>query len=404
MRGSLKAFCVGALVACSAPAPAPKGPPTYLGDVAPLIAARCSECHHAGGVAPSPSLADYEDVKSYADPISMDAQLRTMPPWGADDSGACGTWDGARWLTDDEIATFVTWEKNGEPEGAPDTITGATPPLPIPFVTDAVLDLGGVYQPGLGAGGNRCFVADPALDRDRLLTAISVSSGDARAVAQVTLFALDSDAAESAAASLDAGDPGLGYSCFGTSRTPDSRLVASWSWPTPELPLPSGTGVRLLAGRKLIVQIHYDIAATGSAFASDTQVALQLDDTAREAFVVTVAASGPLAPGLESVTADFEQPAGQRMTLVGVAPRMHIRGKSMTLAAERSGGTICLASFPNWNFYESQLFRAQSPVPIDASDVLHVSCTFGTLGRTDPVPFGDSIDDEECTAYLFVTP
>ncbi len=263
VRRIVEWVAVTVLVGCApSPPPPPRGPPTYLSDIAPLIAAHCQECHKVGGVSPAPSLADYEDVKSYAEPIGMDVQLRTMPPWGVDDGGWCGTWDDARWLTDDEIARVVMWQQNGAPEGLPDTISAATPPLPTQFTPGALLDIGGVYQPGLGPGGNRCFVADPALDRDRLLTAIRVSSSDPRAVAQVTLFSLDSDAAEAAAASLDAGDPGLGYSCFGTTRTPDARLVASWSWPTPVLNLPAGTGVRLHAGRELVVQIHYDSHAS----------------------------------------------------------------------------------------------------------------------------------------------
>jgi hypothetical protein len=380
------------VAACNHP---PAHPPDYHNDVAPLIESYCRDCHHAGGVAPVPSLADYDDVKTYAEPIRIGAELRWMPPWAADNSGRCGTWQDARWMRDEDIATIVKWQEDGAPEGVPDAVTSATP-VAAPFRSDAVLDIGGTYKPGLGAGGNRCFIADPQLDRDRLLGAIRVIADDARGIGQVTLFALDGGDAEAQA--LDAADPGLGYGCFGTARADGARLVSSWTRPLPVLRMPAG--VRLHAGAKMVVQIHYDVSQTGSAFASGTQVELELDDQIPEATVLPIAAAGPLAPGLTSVSVETRQPAQECLRMVGVAPRMHIRGQAMTLDAAHAG---CLADFPNWYVYDQQLFRAVLPRRIDAGDVLHLSCTYDTRGRTDPVQFGDDIDDEECVAYLLVT-
>jgi hypothetical protein len=383
------------VAACGAAA-APQ--PTYHHDIAPLVAANCSDCHHPNGVVPVPSLDSYQNVVTYLQAMVMDTQLRDMPPWGADNSGECGTWDGARWLSAAQIATFATWERLGAPEGAPDAVTAATP-LPQPFEPALALDIGGVYQPGLGAGGSRCFLADPQLDRDRLLTAIRVISDDPRAIAQVTIFALDSAQADAEAAALDAAEPGLGWSCFGTTRTSDARLVASWTWPTPILRMPAGTGVRLSAGRQMVLQIHYDIEYTSTSFASDTQVALELDDQVAEARVLPVTAAGPLAPGQESVTVEATQMAQRDLRVVGVAPRMHSRGQSLKLDADGA----CLGEFPEWSFNRQQLFRAAEPRRVRAGSNLHIRCDFNTQGRTDPVQFGDSTDEEECVAWLFVT-
>jgi hypothetical protein len=394
----LRLLAAVALSACQAD---PPRKPTYYRDVAPLLASNCQECHQPAGIVPVPPIVDYSSVVSYAQPIVMATQLREMPPWAADNSGACGTWDGARWLSDAEISTLATWVTDGEPEGTPDAVSAATPMM-TPFAPAVALDIGGVYQPGLGAGGSRCFLVDPQLDQDHLLTAIRVISDDPRAVAQLTLFALDSPDAEAQAAALDAAESGLGYSCFGTTRTTDSRLVASWTWPAPILRLPAGTGVRLSAGRQMVIQIHYDIAYTSTAFASDTQVELELDDQVAEAHVLPLAANGPLAPGLASVQVDARQVVDQSIRVVGVAPRMHNRGKTMTVAVENNG-TTCLATFPAWHFNDQQLFRASHPVAVPSGSNLHITCDFDTEGRTDPVAFGDSTDDEECTAYLFVT-
>src|SRR5438270_774872 len=137
----------------------------------------------------------------------------------------------------DEIATIAAWQERGAPEGRARPAP-VVPRREAPFRADATLDAGGLYRPGLGAGGNRCFVADPKLERDRLLSAIRVVTSDPRALAQVTLFALDSADGETDARALDAADAAPGYACFGTARARDARLVASWSWPDPVLRLP----------------------------------------------------------------------------------------------------------------------------------------------------------------------
>ena len=269
------------------------------------------------------------------------------------------------------------------------------------------MDTGGVYQPRIGSAGNRCFVADPKLASDRLMTAINVVASDPRAVAQVTLFALDSDAAEAEAAALDAADATLGYSCYGTTRVRDSRLIDSWTWPDPVLRMPAGTGVRLEAGRKLVVQIHYDIALTGSAFQTATRVDLALDGhgrEAREARVVPVVAERHAAAGAtlrrgRGHPHHRASPARGRHRGAHAHPRRDLapRGRAWR------GTTICLGSFDHWHVIEQQLDRAQTPALLEAYDRVRVSCAYETLGRDRPVKFGDGIDDEECVAYLFVT-
>jgi hypothetical protein len=394
VRLALAAVCVAA---CNH-APTPHDP-TWHGDIEPLFATYCRDCHQPNGINAVPTLTDYESVLVYAEPIRLFTRARVMPPWGADNSGDCGTWQGARWLSEAQIESIASWLDNDAPQGAPDAISGATM-FVTPFRSDALIDIGAPYKPGLGAGGNRCFLADPHLDRDRLLTAIRVASDDPRAVAQVTLFALDSAEAEAEALALDAAESGSGYGCFGTARVADARLVASWTWPEAVLRLPSGTGIRLHQGRQLVIQIHYDVSRTSSSFVSGTQVELELDDQATEARVLPVSAELQLPPGASSVATEVVHTIDQKVKLVGVAARMHIRGRNLQLAVEDGA---CLARFPNWDFYNQQLFRAAQPTVIETGQKLRLSCEHTTLGRTETMHSGDSIDDEECVAYLYVT-
>lgn len=373
--------------------------PTYHRDVAPILARNCLECHRQGGTAAA-LFDDYAHARTYAQTLKVSMQTRHMPPFGADNTGLCGTFEDARWLSTDEIATVARWQEAGSPEGAPQPAPEVKIPT-APFRADATVDIGGVYEPGIGPGGNRCFVADPKLDRDRLLDAIQVRSDNHRGVAQVTLFALDTPEADASALALDAADPGLGYSCFGSARVKDARMVASWTWPRPVLRLPAG--LRLRAQRKLVVQIHYDLTQATGQFRSATRVGLEFDDHAREARIVKLEATGALPPGEKYVSVDHEEPLAKGGRLVGLAPRMHIRGNAMQVSLVRGEKNRCLGDFDHWHFVDQQLFRLRDPVALESGDRLRIQCSYRTLGRPAPMQFGEGIDDEECTAWLLVT-
>jgi hypothetical protein len=62
------------------------------------------------------------------------------------------------------------------------------------------------YTPGLDVTAYRCFLVDPKLPEDHLVTAFRVGPTDARSVAQVTVYQLESEAAEDAARALDDAD------------------------------------------------------------------------------------------------------------------------------------------------------------------------------------------------------
>ena len=58
---------------------------TFARDVAPILQARCQECHHAGSMAPM-SLVTYEETRPWAKSIRQRVILRQMPPWHIDPS------------------------------------------------------------------------------------------------------------------------------------------------------------------------------------------------------------------------------------------------------------------------------------------------------------------------------
>ncbi len=90
------------------------GQVTFSSDVAPIVFARCAQCHHPDGSAPF-SLLTYPEARSHATQIALVARNRVMPPWKADPAGH--KFIGLDPLTDPEIAMLERWVADGAREG-----------------------------------------------------------------------------------------------------------------------------------------------------------------------------------------------------------------------------------------------------------------------------------------------
>jgi hypothetical protein len=351
-------------------------------------------------------LETYAEVREAAGKIHRAVETRMMPPWGADNTGLCRTWKGALALPDADIQTLMKWTESSQEEGDPGRAHPRTPDV-VPFRPSGLtLDQGADFAPGLGPAAYRCFVVDPALPKDRLLTAIRVGSTEPRSVQQLTLYALDTAEADGAATALDVGEEGPGYTCYGSSRVPAARLVASWTWDAPVLRLPAGSGLPLRGGHKLVLQAHYNPITTGINVPTRTHVDLELQDPGEGTHEASFLAVSPtdfiLAPGRPHAETTGQLTVSRRLTVLGIAPRMHSRAKTMEVAFLRAAKRECLGNFDHWDFYQQRFFEHSTPVLLEPGDVVQVSCIFDTESRQEPTRMGEGIDDEECLASLLV--
>src|SRR5450755_1744322 len=92
--------------------------PTFTKDVAPILQAKCEECHHKGTAAPI-SLSTYEETRKQAALIKERVASRMMPPWHLDRTVGIQRFKNDRSLTDEQIATIVRWVDSGTPFGDP---------------------------------------------------------------------------------------------------------------------------------------------------------------------------------------------------------------------------------------------------------------------------------------------
>src|ERR687887_226914 len=123
----------GALIAIAAPSLAaepPAKPITFSKDVAPILQAKCQECHQPNSIAPM-SLITYQEVRPWARSIKERVATRQMPPWHIDRSVGVQKFKNDMSLTDEQVDTIVRWVDEGALQGDPKDM-----PQPKPLVTD----------------------------------------------------------------------------------------------------------------------------------------------------------------------------------------------------------------------------------------------------------------------------
>jgi hypothetical protein len=417
--------------------------PTYWRDVAPVLEAHCLQCHSAGGIAPM-QLGSYDEVRPLAHLIAQETGARRMPPWPPESEG-CRSLQSPRVLTPEQIAMLATWAAEGAPEGnRADYVAPELPPTvrPLPErAGDIVVQPAEAYMPNQRLTDDyHCFVMDPQLTDTRDVVGVRVVPGNPRIVHHVILFEVREEALAELQR-LDDAEPGPGYTCFGgvnidpVFRAPppgspdlaDFNLQFVVGWAPGGVPgyLPPNTGIRLKPGSRLVMQVHYNLSNETRGMTDQTKVELFLSPSlltqaiwtpfAQTSFRVP-AGAGPTDPAA-TVRATMQSPYPIR--IFGLAPHMHIRGRSIRVDAEHvNGERECLINIPQWNFHWQQSYFFTAPFrPNSAAatrDTLHLSCTYDNTPANQPVVdgvrqsprdlhWGEGTNDEMCLNFFYVS-
>jgi hypothetical protein len=301
---------------------------------------------------------------------------------------------------------------------------------------------GGAYRPQAEAGGTddyRCVLLDPKIDADSFLSGVVLQPGNPNLVHHAILYRVDPEQL-GAAKAKDAGDPRLGWSCFGGPGLPGNAAdlgglnsapwVAAWATSGGEQRFADGTGQRARAGTRVILQMHYNLLNGDGA--DSTTVKLRLAPRGarlqplqtlllpapvelpcapketgplcdREASVLDVIRrfgvnSGRVVAGLQLLcdgsftnpksgpTQSCGRPVTETLQLRAVAGHMHLLGRSVRIDLQRQDGTSQrLLDVKVWDFDDQRATVLPQTLTVHAGDRLRVSCTHdATLRRMLP--------------------
>ncbi len=370
--------------------------------------------------------------------------------------------DGAATAADEQPAGVES-----EAKIAHDDHVDAEPAAEVPLRKGerrATLEMPAAYTPsapyGAGTDDYRCFLLDPELVDDEWLTGTTVQPGNPEVVHHVILFQVPPDQIEAAEA-IDAEEDGQGWTCFGGTgldrfeNLDDAPWLGAWAPGGEESVRKPGYGVKLRAGSRIIMQVHYNLLAGTQPDVSATQLRLSPGDRDMEQLHTMLMpapvelpcraayADGPLcdrdaamldvlkrfgAEGSSTANALHFLCGGQPdpgqvqrctrtvrepMTIHASGGHMHLLGRQIRI--ETNPGTPqaeTVLDIPVWDF-DDQGARDIEPVSLEAGDTVKVTCKHVQQLRDELASFegqpdryvvwGEGTTDEMCLGMLQVT-
>lgn len=381
--------------------------PTFTRDVAPILQAKCQNCHRRHQVGPFP-LETYEQARKRANDIVSVTEERSMPPWKPTPNvGPKLKHDQS--LTPAELAVLSAWAEAGSPQGDPRDM-----PPPPHFAEgwklgppDLILEPSEDFPiPAQGPDLYRCYVLPTNLARDAYLEAVDYAPGEKGAVHHLIAYIDTSGRARQ----LDQAAAGPGYP---PDAGPGFEADEMSFWTAGSTPhrLPDGIGIHLPAQCDIVLQIHYH--PSGKAGKDRTRVGLYFSrKPVKQALHWNNATNAsfrlPAGRGNVEVRARWYVPVD--LEALAVSPHMHQLGKDMQMSVTSPDGkTESLIEIADWDPGWQNAYYFQKPVPLPAGAVVNVVAHFdNSVHPRNPnnpprmVKVGPNADDEMCVGYIAV--
>jgi hypothetical protein len=354
---------------------------SFTRDVAPILHARCVNCHRPGEAAPMP-LRTFAEARPFARAIKERVVSRRMPPWPAD--RAIGTFANDPSLTSEEIETIVRWVDAGAPQGDPEDM-----PRPPQFSEgwqlgepDLIVDLPEIQVPAAGSDIFPTPAITLDLKEDRWIRAVEIRPGNRQVTHHSVLFG--------------GGSPLLRAAGI-------TNVLAVWAVGTPPIVYPEGTGRWLRKGQMITANLHYH--PNGTATTDRTRVGFYFGTGELKKEVTTAVAGNvtfEIPPGASRHELRSVYVADQDISVVSFFPHMHLRGKDMKMTATLPDGRKQeLLNVPAWDFSWQLFYYPEAPVPLPRGTrvdvVAHYDNSAANRANPDPsrtVSFGETSADE----------
>ncbi len=327
------------------------------------------------------------------------------------------------------------------------------------------LRLPSAYTPkapsGTGTDDYRCFLVDPELATDQLVSGVQIAPDNAAIVHHVIVSKVEPQDVEKARA-LDAKDPGDGYTCFGgagiagvAGNLDNADWVGAWAPGGGERVMADDIGIPLKAGTQLVVQMHYNLLAGNGADRSTVRLRLsEAKGSAKQALQTMLLPAPVELPcrdnrtkglcnrtvavadlkrrfGEDPATADLlhllcgpveanpvqscTRPIRSEGTIRAVSGHMHLLGRAITVDVNKGTAKAKrVLDIPVWNFDDQGSIPLKKPLDVGPGDTITVTCTHDQ-GLRDLLPafkgtreryvaWGEGTTDEMCLGIVLLTP
>ncbi|MBI3500726.1 MAG: T9SS type A sorting domain-containing protein [Bacteroidetes bacterium] len=316
-------------------------------DVAGIFYNRCTVCHHNGGGAPF-SMMDYSETSPWCPQIKADLNSGKMPVWPPDTTYTRFLHE--RIITTSEKATILQWITDGC-QGGDTTKAPAAPvytKIQLYGTPSLILKIPTFTSNASSADAYDCFALATGLTQDRYLRAFEIIPGNPAIVHHVVV-SVDTTGTvtdnTSGTCYNQPGQFGIGGYAPGAGPTVFPGVA------------PLKMGMRIKAGSKLVLQIHYPVGSGGKQ--DSTQIRLYFYPTSttgiRETYSTVFLQNWSLfipANTTQTFTAKYPSSGGltAALSLYSAFPHCHEVCTSLVNYADNGTNTIPLIRENKWDF------------------------------------------------------
>ena len=385
--------------------PRPLGTLSFNHDIAPIIFAKCAQCHHAGQSAPF-ELITYRDVARRAQQILEVTQRNLMPPWLPTEG--YGRFANERRLSVEEKGLIAQWVKEGAPEG--NSKAPPTPQFPEGWFLgrpDLVVTMPQDYF--LGAEGidvYRNFVIPVPPGTNRFVRALEFSPGNPRIVHHA-FFMVDE---KRASRFRDAQDVETGFAGMNIpAQIPAGQFL---SWQPGRLPVvsPEGLSWVLPGTADLVLQLHMNRSGKPEKIRSSIGLYFTNVPPTKVAIKATLTSFTLDIPAGDSnyvVTDQLTIPVDTQ--ILSILPHAHYLAKEMQSYAILPDGTKkWLIMIKRWDFKWQGTYEYAERMILPKGSIVHLHFTYdnstNNIYNSGPplrrVIYGSQSSDEMCEVRL----
>jgi len=339
---------------------------TFTKDVAPILQTHCQGCHRPGEAAPF-SMLTYEDVRPWVGAMKLAVQQKIMPPWFADPQ--YGHFANDRSLSQQDIKTIVSWVTAGAPEGDPKDMPPAVKftqgwGIPQP---DVVFQLPQPFPvPASGMVEYQYVIVPTGFTKDTWVQAAEVRPTERAVVHHIVAYIR-----EPGSNYFKDQKPGVFFEApppktddkTDTSALPSDFLVGYAPGQPAEI-LQPGQGKLIKAGSDIVFEVHY--TPNGKPVMDRTKLGLVLAKETPKQRVQTLSATNgtfQIPPGDPDYRVDASFEVGAQVTLAGLHPHMHTRGKDFEYRLVfPDGETRTILRVPAYNWHWQLWYNLEEPI------------------------------------------
>jgi hypothetical protein len=384
---------------------------TFTKDVAPIVQQNCQSCHRPGEGTPF-SLLTYEDARPWAKLMKQMVQQRQMPPWFED--GHTEKFENNRSLTPQQIDTIVAWVNAGAPRGDPRNL-----PPPRQFVEgwsipkpDVIFRLPRPFAvPDSGILEYQYVILPTGFTQDRWVQFVEAAPSDRSVVHHIVAYV------RRPGSNYFKDQPKNVFFEAPPSKTdkkadpddvPSDWLVGYAPGQPPDI-FVAGQAKLVPAGSDIVLEVHY--MPEGKATTDQSSVGLVFAKEPPKQRVMTLSAVNEtfkIPPGDPNYRVDSSFTVRHEVTLLGMHPHMHTRGKDMEFRLVfPDGETRTVLNVPHYNWHWQLWYNLAQPITLPQGTKIECTAHFdnsaGNRENPDPtktVIWGQQSFDEMMVCFF----